>query len=142
MNPMANAKHGINVVLDTNVFVAGVFFSGPPATILHAWRDGDIRLVVSPHIMDEYRRVIQELAAKFPLIDPAPLLKLIATHALMIDAPALPEIVCNDPTDDMFLACAIASGSPIVVSGDKALLQTSGYQGIEVVTPRAFLSLI
>jgi predicted nucleic acid-binding protein len=46
----------VNVVLDTNVFVAGVFFSGPPATILRAWREGRITLVVSPPIMDEYRR--------------------------------------------------------------------------------------
>ena len=46
----------MNIVLDTNVFVAGVFFSGPPATILAAWRNGRIALVVSPSIVDEYRR--------------------------------------------------------------------------------------
>ena len=43
----------MNVVLDTNAFVAGVFFSGPPATILRAWREGRITLVVSPPIMDD-----------------------------------------------------------------------------------------
>jgi len=43
----------VNVVLDTNAFVAGVFFSGPPATILRAWREGRITLVVSPPIMDD-----------------------------------------------------------------------------------------
>lgn len=48
--------------------------------------------------------------------------------------------VCTDSTDDMFLACAIAGDSRVVVSGDKALLRTSGYRGIEVLTPRAFLS--
>jgi hypothetical protein len=39
----------------------------------------------------------------------------------------------------MFLACAVASGAKVIVSGDKALLRTSGYAGIEVCTPRAVL---
>jgi predicted nucleic acid-binding protein len=41
------------VILDTNVFVSGVFFSGPPYQILRAWRDGKIQLVVSPEIIEE-----------------------------------------------------------------------------------------
>ena len=60
----------------------------------------------------------------------------------MVDAPSLPETVCTDPTDDMFMACAIASDSRVVVSGDKALLRTSGYRGVEVLTPRVFLGRI
>ncbi len=132
----------MNVVLDTNVFVAGVFFSGPPATILGTWRAGRITLVISPPIMDEYRRVVHELAAQFPAIDPGPPLELLAVHARLVKAPPLPETVCTDPTDDMFLACAIAGDSRVVVSGDKALLHTSGYRGIEVLTPRAFLSRV
>jgi len=132
----------VNVVLDTNVFVAGVFFSGPPATILRAWREGHITLVVSPPIMDEYRRVMHELAAQFPAVDPGPPLELLAVHARLVEASPLPEAVCTDPADDMFLACAIAGGSRVVVSGDKALLRTSGYRSIEVITPRAFLSRV
>lgn len=132
----------MNVVLDTNVFVAGVFFSGPPATIFRAWREGRITLVVSPPIMDEYRRVMHELAVQFRAVDPIPPLEIMAVHARMVDAPPLPETVCTDPTDDMFLACAIAGDSRVVVSGDKALLRTSGYRRIEVLTPRAFLSHI
>ena len=34
----------MKVVLDTNVFVSGVFFSGPPFEILSAWRDGRLQL--------------------------------------------------------------------------------------------------
>lgn len=132
----------MNVFLDTNVFVAGVFFSGPPATILRAWREGRITLVVSPPIMDEYRRVMHELAAQFPAVDPGPPLELMAIHARLVQAPPLPETVCTDPTDDMFLGRALAGDSRVVVSGDKALLRTSGYRGIEVITPRAFLSHI
>ncbi len=37
----------MKVILDTNVFISGVFFSGPPYQILGAWRDGKIKLVPS-----------------------------------------------------------------------------------------------
>jgi putative PIN family toxin of toxin-antitoxin system len=128
------------VIVDTNVFVSGIFFSGPPHTILDAWRHGKLTLVVSPAILDEYRRVAHELAEQFPGVDPGPSLKLLAINVRLVNAPDLTEQVCTDADDDMFLACAIASGAKIIASGDKALLKTSGYSGIEVLTPRAFVT--
>ena len=47
----------MRIILDTNVFVSGVFFTGPPYEILRGWRDGKWQLVISPEILDEYRRV-------------------------------------------------------------------------------------
>ena len=35
----------MRIVLDTNVFVSGIFFSGPPHRILRAWRDGRVKMV-------------------------------------------------------------------------------------------------
>jgi putative PIN family toxin of toxin-antitoxin system len=52
----------VKVVLDTNVFVSGVFFGGVPGRILEAWRDGALTLLVSVAILDEYRRVGRLLA--------------------------------------------------------------------------------
>ena len=43
----------LKVVMDTNVFVSGIFFSGPPYQILKAWQSGEFELVVSPEILDE-----------------------------------------------------------------------------------------
>jgi len=56
------------------------------------------------------------------------------------DVPPLLESVCDDPDDDKFLACALASGSTIIVSGDKHLLKVSGYRKIEVLKPREFVN--
>ncbi len=41
----------MKIVLDTNVFISGVFFSGPPSQILKAWRDGEVQLLVSSSII-------------------------------------------------------------------------------------------
>jgi len=129
----------VRVVLDTNVFVSGVIFSGPPYRILRAWRDGRVQLVLSSEILDEYHRVGQELAREFPGIDLASIETLLATHAEFVDAPPLPQQVCADPDDDKFLACALASRTKVVVSGDKELRRVTGWRGINVMSPRAFV---
>jgi putative PIN family toxin of toxin-antitoxin system len=130
----------VRVILDTNVFVSGVFFSGPPYEILNAWRHGRLTLVVSPEILSEYDRVGLELASEFPNVDLAPALELLAFKAKVVKAAHLTEQVCSDRDDDKFLACAIASGTKIISSGDKALRKTTGYAGIEVLSPREFVA--
>lgn len=55
----------MRVILDTNVFVSGVFFSGPPHEILRAWREGRFQMVLSPEILEEYRRVGIDLARHY-----------------------------------------------------------------------------
>lgn len=129
----------MRLVVDTNVFVSGVFFSGPPHSILNAWRRGVVQLVVSPEILAEYQETGDELAARFPEVDLGPWLELVATAATLVQAPPLPAQVCADLDDDKFLACALASRTSLIVSGDKALLATSGFRGITVLTPRRFV---
>ena len=93
----------MRAVLDTNVLVSGIFFSGPPYEIMSAWRHGKVELVVSADILDEYRRVGQRLAAKYPGVDIGPVLALIAVHGEFVEAPALREPVCEDASDDKSL---------------------------------------
>ncbi len=130
----------MRVVLDTNVFVSGVFFSGPPYQILQAWRDGQIEMVISPEILAEYRRVGEIMAGDHPALDLNPILEFVAQNAEVVSAPPLPEQVCEDLDDDKFLACALAGASKMIVSGDRHLLKVSGYQEIEVLKPREFVT--
>lgn len=129
----------MKIVLDTNVFISGVFFSGPPYQILKAWRNQEFQIVISPEILDEYHRVGKELSARFSMVDLDPILKLIIAKAELIEAASLDEAVCDDPDDDKFFAGAIAGKVMLIVSGDKHLLKMSGYQGIEVIRPRQFV---
>lgn len=129
----------MRVILDTNVFVSGVFFSGPPHKILKAWRDGKLRLVISAEILDEYRRVGQTLGEQFPAINLGPFLDLVAAKAEMCSAQRLSDPVCVDPDDDKFFACALGGKIKVIVSGDKHLLQVSGYRNISVLKPREFV---
>jgi len=129
----------VKVVLDTNVFISGVFFGGPPFLILQAWRDEIIQLVISPEILDEYRRVGEILAEEHPAIDLEPILEFVIQNADVFAASPLSEPVCEDPDDDMFIACAIASKSKMIVSGDKHLLKIADFGGVKILKPRVFV---
>ncbi|MCP4375085.1 MAG: putative toxin-antitoxin system toxin component, PIN family [bacterium] len=129
----------MKIVIDTNVFVSGVFFSGPPFEILDAWRRKKVTLIISPDILSEYQRIGDTLGKKFPGVDLEPWIELLMLKAKLVEAPPLPQGICTDPDDDKFLACAIASGTKLVVSGDKHLLDVSGYQGVTTIKPRTFV---
>lgn len=128
----------MRVVLDANVLISGLFFSGPPSKILKAWRRGEIQLVFSPEIIDEYARVGRIIGAGFPEVDIVSILTLIFTNSETIRAVPLSHQICEDPDDDKFIACALTAQTGIIISGDKHLLKVS-CAGIKVVTPRAFV---
>jgi putative PIN family toxin of toxin-antitoxin system len=130
----------VRIVVDTNVIMSGIFFGGVPGRLLDAWAAGRVELVLSPAILDEYRRVGAELAAKYPARGEAltPVLALIAMNATLVDAAPLTERVSADPDDDKFLGAAVAAQVNIVVSGDADLLDVSGWRHIKVLTPRKF----
>jgi len=129
----------MKIVLDTNVFISGIFFSGLPYEILKAWRDRRLRIVVSAEILEEYRRVGMRLSKEYRGVDLEPFLALLAVEAAVVLAPPLPEPVCEDSDDDKFIACALVARCNMIVSGDKLLRKVSGYKGIKVLTPRSFV---
>ncbi len=110
-----------------------------PGRIVEAWRRGRIEVVLTPAILTEYERVAEALSKRYPEVAITALLRILASLAIRVDDCDLSEPVCEDPDDDKFLACAISGHARPVVSGDKALVATSGYRGIKVVTPRAFI---
>ncbi len=129
----------MKVVLDTRVFVSGVFFGGTPGSLLEAWRNGRAEVVLSREIIEEYVQVGEGLAACFQRVDLGPALELLAVSTTLVDPTQFPEPVSRDPDDDKFPACALAAGADCVIRGDRDLLDVPRYYGIVVMSPRDFL---
>ncbi|OHB67655.1 MAG: putative toxin-antitoxin system toxin component, PIN family [Planctomycetes bacterium RBG_13_60_9] len=129
----------MKAVLDTNVFISGLFFAGPPHRILQAWRDGRVQLVVCPEILAEYRQVALRLGHKYKGVDILPLIDLVTVRSQIVRTLPLAKGVCEDPKDDVFLACALAGKTPAIISGDRHLLNVSGFAGIQILRPKAFV---
>lgn len=130
----------MRVVVDTNVFVSGIFWSGAPYQILNAWRDRKIDLVISPAVLEEYIRVTVTLSMKFPQVDLFPFVDLLVTRGKICLPSKLPRQICQDANDDQFLACALGGNTKCIISGDRQLLAVSGYEGIEILKPRDFVN--
>jgi len=106
---------------------------------LTAWNKGAVTLVTSLEILDEYRRVALELNRQFPHVEINSIVDLAVVNSEIYQPDPLPESVCADPDDDKFIACAVSSTVKTIVSGDRHLLQVSGYRNINVMRPREFL---
>ncbi len=109
----------MKVVLDTNVLISGIFFSGPPARILAAWADGEFELVAS--------------------VDINTILDLVTRETRIVEPVPVPVSACDDSDDLKFLACALSGGARFVVTDDQALLRAFAFEGLEVVSPREFV---
>lgn len=106
--------------------------------MLEAWADGSFELILSPDIFDEYLRTCEQLAESHPdLKFHGILLWLLGAGTLVLDAEH-EDAVTRDPDDDKFMLCA-RDNVAHVVSGDRHLLEVSGWSDVQVYTPRAFL---
>lgn len=48
----------------------------------------------------------------------------------------------EDPSDNMFLACAVEGRADFIISGDSHLTDLRAFQGVKIVNPDAFLKAI
>ena len=131
----------MRIVLDTHVFISGIFFSGPPSQILKAWKDTKIQIVLSKAILIEYQRIGNALSSKYFEIDILPIIDLLTIYGEVVETKDISVSISVDPDDNKFIECAIASNCKLIVSGDKHLLNVSGFQGIEVLKPRKFIDI-
>ena len=128
----------MRVVLDTNILVFGIFFGGPPGAVLDAWADAKFELVLTPTIFDEYLSTCVRLAASYSGLEYQSVLAAIGGHGTLMADPPDTGPITPDPDDDKFLRCARDAGA-VVVSGDKHLLSSSGWEGVRVLKARDLL---
>jgi putative PIN family toxin of toxin-antitoxin system len=137
----------IRAVLDTNVLASGfVGFATdrPPGRLLHLWQDQRFELVISADILTElirtfatpyFRRQLtpdQITTARFLLQEEA------VSTLLTVDVVG----VATHPEDDRVIAAAISAQVEYLVTGDAKLLRLGSYQGVRILSPRAFLDLL
>jgi putative PIN family toxin of toxin-antitoxin system len=131
----------IHGVFDTSTVVAAIFWQR--STARRAWTLVARRKVwpcVTSEIEQEYRRTCLEIQqTRFPERSPLPFLDWIHARALHCLPAPLGKQRSRDPSDDPFLACALAAPAEYVVASDRDLLSLGKPFGIAIVTPAELL---
>jgi len=52
------------------------------------------------------------------------------------------SVIEEDPSDNIYLECAIESGADFIISGDHHLTDFGTYEGIRIMNPATFLKII
>jgi len=130
----------IGATFDTNVYIRGLHFGGPGASLLAAAKDGSFRLDVSEPILNETARVLREKFAwdGYQIADSYHRLRSIGN--VVVPTEAL-SIVKEDPDDDRILECAAAAKSDYIVSEDKDLLRLGNFRGTPIVDIQDFIRI-
>jgi putative PIN family toxin of toxin-antitoxin system len=129
----------VTVTIDTNIYISALNFSkGKPRQLLQMALEGEVRVAISDAILHETLRVMREKfhAAPEDLKEVEDLISGCTHRVAPTDSLA---VIKEDPDDDRILECAVASGSEVIVSGDKDLLRLGEYAGIRIIRVSEFL---
>lgn len=126
----------MTVVFDTNVVVAALVAKGLCHEALR--RAVRLRLLASSaSLVDELNATLRRKFVVTPAV--AAFLTTFRHEIPLVEPQPLAAPVCRDPDDDMVLATAVAASAQLIVTGDQDLLVLEAYEGIRLVSPRAFL---
>jgi uncharacterized protein len=130
----------VKVFLDTNVLVAAFATRGLCADLLrtvlakHEFVLGQIVLVEFERVMREKLRVPEEVIAAA--------LELLREYPVTAASKPVTHPKCRDKDDAVVLACAIAAGADVLVTGDRDLLVLAGKSSVRIVAPRELWTLL
>lgn len=133
---------GPNVIIDTNVIVSALGWSGPSRTVVDLLARDEISLFLSPGTLAELERVISYRKLGFTESRKRRFLAFLSRHSRMVSPILRVARVVDDPSDDKFLELAEAADADYLITGDRHLLALKHHGRTRIVTPRAFLSIL
>jgi putative PIN family toxin of toxin-antitoxin system len=128
----------VKVVVDTNILISGIFWGGKPGIVLGHWRLGNLEMLATVDILEEYLRVIAKVGRHDPELIEHWTGFLLQNLTLIEKTTSLKN--CRDPHDNMFLECVVSAGADCLVSGDDDLLVLRNVLGIPILSVAKFLS--
>ncbi len=131
----------LKVVLDTNIFISALHWTGVPLTVYRRWLEGEFRLGISREILSELGGVLENDFG-WAHEETHELCNLIKNLADITTSKQRLHVITDDPDDNKILECALASRANYIISGDKHLLKLGEYKTIPIITARRFLSLL
>jgi putative PIN family toxin of toxin-antitoxin system len=137
----------LRAVVDTNLFISGLFGKNTlPAQLQDLWVHREFELATSIEILREVSRVLQypRIRERFHPRDEniRRFFRLIFRKAIITKDLYSTDRIADDPSDNIFLACALESNADYVVSGDKHLREVKHFHGVKIIDVKTFVERV
>jgi len=129
------------IVVDTNIYIPSIFWGGKPREVVDLGRSGRISIFTSLGIWMEIER---KLKARFGLDEKeaSQILLDFSMFTVAVKTSRKIAVIDDDPDDNKFIECAVASKAGYVVSGNEHLLNLGDYLGIQIKKAAEFLEIL
>ena len=128
----------MKAVLDTNIFISGIFWKGASNKAIINWKEGKFTLVISLETVSEIIKILQDFKIRLPDEMIKEWVDLIVRNSIIVDPKERINIVKDDPKDNIFIETAVAGNADYIVSQDNHLLKLKEFRGIKIITPQEF----
>jgi putative PIN family toxin of toxin-antitoxin system len=138
-------KATFRAIIDTTVYVSLLLAKRGASTWLVAlWKEQRFEVVVSPALQTELVEVLArpKIAKRVDQGRFLALLRLLRHEAIWTPGILKIQGGLRDPQDDFLLCAALESGADFIITGDRLLLEQKSCQGIHIVNPDQFTSLV
>jgi uncharacterized protein len=138
---MQSEHEKLRVVIDTNVYISGLNFSGKPGEILELFMTGEIEVYVSAFILSELTNILKN-RFEWDNEQIIKALNIIRAKAIEVKPNFMTSVIKDRDADNRILECAIEGKVHYIISGDKRhILTLKEYKGIKMLSPDEFLKL-
>jgi len=133
----------MKVVLDTNVFISGIFWEGNfCAKIIDLWREEKVTLVSSIELIEELVKTLKGFKIQMDESIIKSWRESIIKNSIMIEPTEKISVIKEDSGDNKFLETAVAGKVEYIISQDKHLLNLKEFREIKIVKPEEFLRVL
>jgi putative PIN family toxin of toxin-antitoxin system len=132
----------VRIVADTNILISALLFGGPPEQVFLAGMRGEIQLLTSLSLLEEFEKVLKE---KFKISPPLvkEIVEEVREVAEVVEVSSHIEVISYPDEDNRVLECAVDGKADFIVTGDsKHILPLREYSGIKILSPSEFLKHI
>ena len=128
----------MKAVLDTNIFISGIFWRGSSNKVILNWREGRFTLITSLEAISEIIKVLKDFKIKLSDEMIKEWVDLIIRNSIIVEPKEKILAIKDDPNDDIFIETAVAGNVDYIVSQDNDLLKLKEFRGIKIITPEEF----
>ena len=136
----------IRAVVDTNIIVRAIIKpKGTVGPVLQRLREGHFTLLYTEGLLTELVDVLNRPRIRNKYYLSQEDIEIVLALILLRGEPVNPTRridACRDPEDNMILEAAVSARANAIVSGDEDLLTLHPFEGIPIIRPAAFLSML